>query len=316
MTSFALRRLLNTVPLLLGISVILFAVVLAAPGGPEVTLVSTGRAPDPEVMAAYRERLGVDRSPPEQYVRWLATTLRGDLGISYATGRPVVAMIAERLPPTLELMGAAFLLAALVAASLGIAGALRPGGPVDRVGTIVAFGGLAMPAFWFALIVQLVFGVHLGWLPVSGTAPPGGGLGDHAAHLVLPTVVLSLRYIAGWSRYLRASLTEVLASDFIRTARAGGVPEWRVVTVHALRNAMGPMVSAVALDLGALFSGAVITETVFAWPGLGRMFVTAMLARDYPVLMGLLLLGASAVVVLNLVADLVYGWLDPRIRYV
>jgi peptide/nickel transport system permease protein len=139
---------------------------------------------------------------------------------------------------------------------------------------------------------------------------------DHLAHLLLPTLVLSLRYIAGWSRYLRASLQEVMASDFVRTARAGGIPEWRVVTVHGLPNALGPVVSAVALDVGALFGGAVVTETVFAWPGLGRMFVTAMLARDYPVVMGLLLLGAAAVVVANLLADLVYGWLDPRIRYV
>jgi peptide/nickel transport system permease protein len=316
MTTYALRRLLHAVPLVVGISILLFAVVQAAPGGPEAALLSTGRAVDPEVVAAYRERLGTDRSPAEQYLRWLGAVARGDLGTSFSTGRPVVEMIAARLPATLALMGAGFAMAALGALAAGVVGAVRPGSRADHAATAFAFGGLAMPAFWFALVLQLTFGVWLEWLPVSGIRSPGsGGALDRLAHLVLPTIVLSLRYLAGWSRYLRAALQEVLAADFIRTARAAGLPEWRVVLVHGLPNALGPLASAVALDLGALFSGAVITETVFAWPGLGRMFVTAMFARDYPVLMGLLLLGSVAVVVLNLVADLVYGWLDPRIRY-
>lgn len=316
MTRYALRRLAAVVPLLLGVSVLLFALIQAAPGGPEAALMAVGRAPDPAAVAAYRERLGVDRPVPEQYVRWLGAALQGQLGTSYATGRPVAGLLADRLPATLLLAAAALLLAAVAALGTALIGALRPGSLADRAGTMLAFGGLAMPAFWFALVVQLVFGVWLDWLPVSGMrSAQGGGVADRVAHLVLPASVLSLRYVAGWSRYLRASLREVLRSGFVRSARARGLHPWRTVGVHALRNALGPAVSVAALDLSALVSGAVIIESVFAWPGLGRLFVTSMLARDYPVLMGVLLLGCGAVVLLNLVADLVHGWLDPRIRH-
>ncbi len=278
---------------------------------------SGGRAPDPAAVQAYRDRLGLDRPLHVQYARWLGAALQGELGTSYATGRPVSQAIAERLPATLLLAATALLLAAAAALAVAVIGARRPGGGADRVSTVVAFGGLAMPAFWFALVMQLVFGVWLEWLPVSGMrSPGGGGLGDRLLHLVLPAVVLSLRYVAAWSRYLGASLRRVLRSAYVRTARAKGLPEWRVVGVHALRNALGPTVSAIALDLSALVSGAVIVETVFAWPGVGRLFVTSMLARDYPVLMGILLLGSAAVVLLNLAADVLHGWLDPRLRHV
>jgi peptide/nickel transport system permease protein len=176
--------------------------------------------------------------------------------------------------------------------------------------------GIAMPVFWFALILQLVFAVWLGWLPVAGTETVGASsLGDHLLHLVLPASVLSFRYVAGWSRYLRSSMLDALRADFVRTARAKGLSERVVVGGHALRNAMIPVVSVMALNLSGLFSGAVITETIFAWPGIGRMFVQAMFSRDYPLLMGILLLGSTMVVVFNLVADILYGVLDPRIRY-
>ena len=342
MAAYTLRRLLQMVPLLFGITVVLFAVIQAAPGGPEGALLESGRFIDPEVIEAYRERLGVDQPIPVQYVRWLGAALQGDLGISFSTTRPVSEMILERLPATVELMGAAFLLAAVLAFALGTLSAVRPYSWFDNAGTGLSFLGIAMPVFWFALILQLVFGVWLQWLPLSGTRtvtvfriirhlsalhtpqwlPLSGtrtvgasSLGDHLAHLVLPAVVLSFRYVAGWSRYLRSSLMGALQADYVRTARAKGLSEWRVVGVHAMRNALIPVVSVMALNLATLFSGAVITETVFAWPGIGRMFVTAMLARDYPLLMGILMLGSVMVVVFNLLADLVYGWLDPRIRY-
>jgi peptide/nickel transport system permease protein len=225
-------------------------------------------------------------------------------------------MIIERLPATLELMGASFLLATILAFGLGILSAMKQYTWFDHLGTGLSFVGIAMPVFWFALLLQLVFGVWLGWLPVAGTETVGAtGLGDHLAHLVLPSLVLSFRYVAGWSRYLRSSLLGVLTADYIRTARAKGLSERRVVGVHALRNAMVPVVSVMALNLAGLFSGAVITETVFAWPGIGRMFVQAMFARDYPLLMGILLLGSVMVVIFNLVADVLYAALDPRIRY-
>lgn len=316
MTTYVLRRLAQMIPLLLGITVVLFAVIQAAPGGPEAALLESGRFIDPGVIEAYRERLGLDQPVHVQYVRWLGAAVQGDLGVSFSTTRPVSEMILERLPATLELMGASFLLAALLAFALGILSAVRQYSWWDHLGTGVSFVGIAMPVFWLALILQLVFGVWLGWLPVAGTHTVGdASVTDHLAHLVLPAFVLSFRYVAGWSRYLRSSLLTALRADYVRTARAKGLTERTVVGVHALRNALIPVVSIMALNLAALFSGAVITETVFAWPGIGRMFVQAMFARDYPLLMGILLLGSVMVVVFNLVADIVYGILDPRIRY-
>lgn len=316
MTAYAARRLLQMIPLLFGISIVLFAVIQAAPGGPEGALLESGRFIDPAVIEAYRERLGVDQPVHVQYFRWLTAALTGDLGTSFSTTRPVAEMIFERLPATLELMGAAFLFAAVCAILLGVLSAVRQYSWFDHLGTGLSFVGIAMPVFWFALILQLVFGVWLGWLPIAGTETVGASsLGDHLLHLVLPTIVLAFNYVAGWSRYLRSSLIGVLRSDYIRTARAKGLPERRVVGVHALRNALIPLLSIMALNLSSLFSGAVITETVFAWPGIGRMFVQAMFARDYPLLMGILMLGSLMVIVFNLVADLLYGALDPRIRY-
>ena len=304
------------IPLIFGITVVLFAVIQAAPGGPEAALLESDRFIDPAVIEAYRARLGVDQPVPVQYLKWVGGALVGDLGMSFSTTRPVTEMIIERLPATLELMGASFLLATILAFGLGILSAMKQYTWFDHLGTGLSFVGIAMPVFWFALLLQLVFGVWLGWLPVAGTETVGAtGLGDHLAHLVLPSLVLSFRYVAGWSRYLRSSLLGVLTADYIRTARAKGLSERRVVGVHALRNAMVPVVSVMALNLAGLFSGAVITETVFAWPGIGRMFVQAMFARDYPLLMGILLLGSVMVVIFNLVADVLYAALDPRIRY-
>lgn len=316
MTTYVARRLLQMIPMVFGITIVIFAIIQAAPGGPEGALLESGRFIDPQVIEAYRRRLGVDQPVHVQYVRWLTAALSGDLGISFSSTRPVAAMIAERLPATLELMGASFLFAALVAFALGIFSAVRQYSLFDHLGTGLSFVGIAMPVFWFALILQLVFAVWLGWLPVSGTETVGDtSLGDHLKHLVLPGLVLSVRYIAGWSRYLRSSLLSVLHADYVRTARAKGLPERIVVGVHAVRNALIPVISIMALNLADLFSGAVITETVFAWPGIGRMFVQAMFARDYPLLMGILLLGSVMVIVFNLVADILYGVLDPRIRY-
>ncbi|MDA0327999.1 MAG: ABC transporter permease [Gemmatimonadetes bacterium] len=316
MTSYIIRRSLQMIPLLFGVTIILFGVIQAAPGGPEGALLESDRFIDPDVIEAYRQRLGVDQPVTVQYARWIGAALKGDLGVSFSTTRPVAEMILERLPATLELMGASFLLAAVLAFLLGVFSAVRQYSWFDHLGTGVSFVGIAMPVFWFALILQLVFGVWLGWLPVAGTETVGASSwGDHLLHLILPATVLSFRYVAGWSRYLRASMLGVLRADFVRTARAKGLPERSVVGGHALRNAMIPVISVMALNLAGLFSGAVITETIFAWPGIGRMFVQAMFSRDYPLLMGILLLGSTMVVVFNLLADVIYGLLDPRIRY-
>jgi peptide/nickel transport system permease protein len=316
MANYITRRLLQMLPLMVGISIVVFGLIQAAPGGPEAALLSSGRFVDPSVVEAYRVKLGVDQPLPVQYVRWATAAVTGDLGLSYSTTRPVALMIAERLPATLELMGSAFLLAAFLAAIIGFASALRPHSWIDLLGTGTAFVGIAMPVFWLGLILQLGFAVELGWLPVSGTHTVGtSSLADHLLHLVLPAVVLASRYVASWSRYFRASLIAVLESDYVRTARAQGLRESRVLFVHAVRNALAPVVSAMALGLADLVSGAVITETVFAWPGIGRLFVQAMFARDYPVLMGVLLMGSLSVIAFNLLADVLYGLLDPRIRY-
>ncbi len=315
MTAYVRRRLAQMVPLLFGITIVLFAVIQAAPGGPEGALLESGRFIDPSVIESYRRQLGLDQPLPVQYLRWLGAAVRGDLGVSFTTARPVAEMIVERLPATLELMATAFLLATILAFALGVVSAVRQYSLVDYLATGASFAGIAMPVFWFALLLQLIFAVRLGWLPVSGTETVGDtSLRDHLLHLVLPATVLSVRYIAGWSRYLRSSLLTALRSDYVRTARAKGLPE-RSVVGHALRNALLPVVSVMALNLADLFSGAIITETIFAWPGIGRMFVQAMFARDYPLLMGILLLGSFMVILFNLVADILYGILDPRIRY-
>ena len=316
MNGYLRRRLIQMVPLLFGVSIVIFGVIQAAPGGPEGSLLAAGKFVDPAVIESYRRRLGVDQPVYIQYANWLGATVRGDLGTSFSTSRPVGALIAERLPATLELMGVAFVFAALVALPLGLVSSRKPGGLFDSIGTGTSFLGLAMPVFWFGLILQLVFSVRLGWLPVAGTGTIGASsFADHLKHLILPGFVLSTRYIAGWSRYFRSTLLGLAAAPFVRTARAKGITEARIERVHTVRNGLIPVISIMALNLADLFSGAVITETVFAWPGIGRLFVQAMFARDYPLLMGILLMGAATVILFNLVADLLYGLLDPRIRY-
>lgn len=316
MNGYLRRRLIQMVPLFFGVSIVIFGVIQAAPGGPEGSLLAAGKFVDPAVIESYRRRLGVDQPVYIQYANWLGATVRGDLGTSFSTSRPVGALIAERLPATLELMGVAFVFAALVALPLGLVSSRKPGGLFDSIGTGTSFLGLAMPVFWFGLILQLVFSVRLGWLPVAGTGTIGASsFADHLKHLILPGFVLSTRYIAGWSRYFRLTLLGLAAAPFVRTARAKGITEARIERVHTVRNGLIPVISIMALNLADLFSGAVITETVFAWPGIGRLFVQAMFARDYPLLMGILLMGAATVILFNLVADLLYGLLDPRIRY-
>lgn len=316
MGRYTIRRCLQMIPLMIGISLIVFLIIQAAPGGPEGMMLQSGLTIDPSVIEAYRHRLGVDQPIYVQYFKWISAALTGDFGFSFSTTRPVWEMIVERLPATLELMSVSFVLAALIAIPMGIYSALHQYSSFDLIGTTASFLGIAMPVFWFGLILQLIFSVKLGWLPVAGTETVGDtSFLDHIKHLILPTIVLSLRSIAGWSRYMRSSMLGVTRSDYIRTAEAKGLRERIVVFRHAVKNALIPVITIMALDLAGLFSGAVITETIFAWPGIGRLFIQAMYARDYPVLMGILMMGSFMVVVFNLIADLVYGWLDPRISY-
>ncbi len=316
MGRYILRRMLQMIPLFIGISIVIFLVIQAAPGGPETMLLATGRFVNPEMLAAYRTRLGLDQPLVVQYFRWLAAALQGDLGYSFKSAQPVLQIILERLPATVQLMGAAYLFAAVVALPLGVYSAIHKYSVTDVFGTGLSFLGIAMPVFWFGLMLQLVFSVQLGWLPSSGRVTVGDtGFVDQLKHIIMPALVLSLLYIAGWSRYMRTSFLGVLNADYVRTAKAKGLRNRSVMLLHALKNAAIPVVTIMALDIAGLFSGAVITETIFSWPGIGRLFIQSMYDRDYPLLMGIIMMGSVMVVVFNLLADIVNALLDPRVSY-
>ncbi|HRY53514.1 MAG TPA: ABC transporter permease [Spirochaetia bacterium] len=316
MARYIVKRIAQMIPLLIGISIVIFGIIQAAPGGPEGTLLDRGMFVDPAAIDAYRAKLGVDKPLYLQYLRWAGAMLGGDMGVSFQTQRPVLDMIAERLPDTVRLMGISFALAFCLAIPLGVFSALRQYSVFDYVSTGLAFVAIAMPVFWFGLMLQYLFSVRLQWLPVAGTATIGvDTLLDKLKHIAMPATVLSLTYVAGWSRYMRSSMLVVLKQDYIRTAHSKGLLKKTVIVAHALKNAGIPVVSVITQDIARIFSGAVITETIFGWPGIGRMFIQAMSARDYPLLMGILMMGSTMVVAFNLLADIIYGWLDPRISF-
>lgn len=312
---FFLRRLLGAVPLLLAISLLLFTIVHLAPGGP-TDMYAENPSVTPEALANIRIAYGLDKPLATQYLLWVKSMAQGVWGYSIRTGRPVTMEIAERLPATLLLGGTALALSALLALPIGILTAARRGSATDHVLTFLAFTGISIPVFWLALMMQLVFSIKLGWLPAAGYETIGDtGIADRLAHLAMPALVLSLATVASWSRFLRSSMVDALQQDYIRTAFAKGHTLTGVLIYHALRNALIPVVTIISLDLASVISGAVITETVFAWPGIGQLFVESMDGRDYPVLMGLMMLGSLSLVLANLAADFIYAVIDPRIRY-
>ena len=306
------RRALEAVPLLLVVSGIAFGLLQLVPGGPlEVYLANPGVRP--EDLERLRRALGLDRPLWEQYVSWLAAFARGDWGYSFSDGRPVLARVVERLPASIELLAASLVLALTAAVPAGVVAAVRARTPVDRVVTAIASAGISIPAFWLGLMLQLVFAIGLGWLPSSGRAPEGSSLGLRLQHLVMPAAVLAFVHGAAWSRYLRTSLIDVLGALFLAAARARGVPARARLLRHALPNALAPVATVVLLDAALLVPGAVVTESVFAWPGVGSLFTEALGRRDYTVLMAMLMVSSLAVVVFNLLADVVHAWLDPRV---
>ena len=312
---YVFRRLLSAIPLLLGISVILFSIVHLAPGGP-LDMYTENPAVSQEALDQIAAAYGLDQPVPVQYFLWLKSMLVGDWGYSIRTGRPVLTEIVLRLGPTLELGGLALLLSLAIAIPLGIISASRRGSRLDGALTLASFAGISVPVFWLALLLQLLFSVQLGWLPSAGYKSIGGGdFFDRLSHIVMPAAVLSLATVASWSRFIRSGMIDVLNQDYIRTAYAKGRSETGVVILHALRNAMIPAVTVIAVDFATVISGAVITETVFAWPGIGRLFMESMDGRDYPMLMGLMMMGSLGIVLANIIADLAYATLDPRIRY-
>jgi peptide/nickel transport system permease protein len=311
LVALAARRTAEAVPLLLLVSGIAFGLLQLVPGGPvEVYLSNPGVRP--EDLERLRRALGLDRPLWEQYVSWLVAFVRGDWGFSFSDGRPVLDRITERLPASLELLGASLLLALMAAVPAGIVAALKHRSMVDRTISAVAAAGVSIPTFWLGLMLQLTFAIGLGWLPSSGRAADSEGLA-RLQFLVMPAAVLAFAHAAAWSRYLRASLIGVLRAPFVAAASARGVSARVRLTRHALPNALAPVASVVLLDAALLVPGAVVTESVFAWPGVGSLFIEALGRRDYTVLMAMLMVSSVAVVSFNLLADVLHAWLDPRV---
>ncbi|TMC13166.1 MAG: ABC transporter permease [Chloroflexi bacterium] len=317
---YAARRLLAAIPVLLGVTIITFLILRLTSGGfvPGLELNPSLRTEDVDRI---RHNLGLDAPLPLQYLTWLAGLLHGDFGRSLTDGQPVLDHILERLPNTVELTLTAVVLAVLIAIPLGVAGALRRGTIVDHLTTALSVAGVAVPAFWLGLLLILVFSVSfhawgLPWLPSGGAFDPAdeGDVGARLLHLVMPATVLAFGYLAVWSRYTRSSMLEVLAQDYVRTALAKGMSGRRMVAVHALRNAVAPLITLIGLELPTLVGGAAVVEIVFGWPGIGQLALERALDHDYTTLMGLATFTGIAVVAGNLVADVLYAVVDPRIR--
>ena len=302
---YLIRRILLTIPVLLGVATLVFSLIHLVPGDPAQAMLGDGASATD--VADLRTRLGLDRPLLEQYGRFMSGLLRGDLGTSFRTSQPVATAIAERIPATVELALASMLVAVLVALPLGIIAAVRRATFADYTAMTIALAGISIPNFWLGPMLAIVFAVQLGWLPVSGR----GGWQS----LILPAISLGAALAAILARMTRASLLEELRELYVRAARARGVSSSRAILGHALRNSLIPLVTILGLQFGAVLTGAVITETIFAWPGVGRLLIQSISFRDYPLVQGCILLIAITYVSVNLVTDLVYGALDPRIRY-
>lgn len=305
MIRFVLGRLVSLVPTLLGVLAITFALLYIAPGDPVQAMV--GERADPETLARLRAELRLDEPLHVQFTHYVSGVVRGDLGTSYITRRPIARDLLERFPATLRLAAAAMLFAAVTGISIGIYGAWRPGSWADRIAALAAYLGVSFPVYWVGLLLILLFAVTLRWLPASGS----GGL----AYLILPAITLGMRSVAFLSRVTRAAMQEMLQSDFIRTARAKGLGEGRVVLRHALRNALLPIITVLGLDFGSYLTGSILTETIFSWPGVGRYVLTAIDKRDLPAIQGSILFLSFVFVIVNLLTDLLYARVDPRITY-
>ena len=316
MSRYIVRRVLNAIPVLLFVSILVFALTNVMSGDP-VEAISGGSegSLSPQAIQQLREELGLNHSLPVQYLNWLKDAVRGDLGKSINTHRPVTEAIKDRLPTTLQLALVAWFIGVSISIPLGIVAGVKRNTWVDHVATLIALGGVAMPAFWMGLMLILVFGVWWQVLPPSGFVSVFDNPVEAAKYLVLPAVTLGLHQTGSLTRQMRSSMVEVLNQDFVRTARAKGLKEQRVIIVHAMRNAMLPVLTVLGLQAGALVGGTVVIEQVFAIPGMGRLALTSVLSQDIPVIQGVVLVVAVAVLAANLITDLLYSVLDPRIRY-
>ncbi len=317
MTAYVIRRLLGAIPLLLLVSLISYALMALSPGGPGAILGAQARGMTPAVRAAFVAQLGLDKPWYVQYFFWLVALLHGSLGYSFVDNRPVLEKILERLPITLELLVLSLIVTLAVAIPVGVQAATQRGRWFDYLSSALAFTAYATPVFWLGIVLVDIFAIHLRWFPTSGIAALGqqGNVADRLRHLVLPVVTLSVVSFASWMRYQRGSMIEALAAPFVRTARAKGLPERLVVYRHALRNALIPTVTLLGLTLPGLVGGAYFIEYVFSLPGMGLLGIDSVFSRDYPTVMGITLLSAILVILGNLLADVLYAFVDPRIRY-
>lgn len=314
MLRFILKRLAQAVLVLLAMSFVIYNLIGLMPGDPIDIMVASMPGATPEVVAQLRAIYGLDQPLMLRYAHWLLAALQGDFGYSRVHSEPVLTVLLPALWQTCQLIAFSFTLAVLLSFLLGILAALRPGGWLDGVVSLFAFAGISTPVFWLALMLILVFAVQAHLLPASGISTIGdGGLVDHARHLILPVITLAVYQAGTYTRFVRASMIETLRMDHVRTARAKGAGEWRVVMIHAFRNALLPVVTVMALNFGALFGGSLLTETMFALPGMGKMIYDAILGNDFNLALTGLLFATLVTLVSNLAADIAYGWLDPRI---
>ena len=313
MTSYILRRLFATIPVMLVVAVFVFFLLRFAPGDPVAII--AGEDATAEQLARVRERLGLDRPVLEQFAVWVAGLMQGDFGISIFSNMPVTRLMAQRLEPTISLTLSTLFVAVMLAIPLGVIAAARARRLTDRLVMLFAVMGFALPTFLVGYVLIYVFAIKLQWLPVQGYSPIAQGIVPWARSLVLPSLALGITYMALIARITRASMLEVLAQDYIRTANSKGLSDSRVLLLHALKNASVPIVTVIGIGIALLISGVVITETVFNIPGLGRLTVDAVLKRDYPIVQGLIIVFAGAKVLVNLLIDISYAFLDPRIRY-
>ncbi|HEX5506737.1 MAG TPA: ABC transporter permease [Thermomicrobiales bacterium] len=314
MGRYFIRRVIQIIPLLFGITILVFLLVNAVPGNPVADL-AFNPGVRPEDIAAIKHALGLDQPLYKRYFTWIGNVVQGNLGLDMITYRPVTQEVLERLPNTLKLTLAAFCMALFFSIPVGVYSAVKRNTMFDNVATVLAVAGVAIPLFWFGLLMILFFSVNLRWFPSGGTATiGGGGFLDQVHHLILPAVTLAIVELAGWTRYIRGQMLEVIRQDYIRTAQAKGLRERAVIFRHALRNALLPLVTLMGLAIPNFFSGALITETIFSWPGIGRLTYDAAIARNYTVIMGAVLISAFLVILCNLLADMAYAWLDPRIK--
>ena len=315
MWKYLIRRLIMMVPVMLLVSMIALSIILLLPGDPAMAILGPERARDTQVYQALRQELGLDKAIPLQYLSWLGKIVTGDLGTSARNQQPVTALLAQSIGPTLQLALTAMLIALVIAVPIGIISAVKPGSWADTIGTVFALSGVAIPNFILGILLILLFSLALRMLPAGGYVSPTANLGESLKLMLLPAFALGAGLSAVLMRQIRSAMLEVMSQDYVTTARSKGIDERSVVTRHALKNALIPVITVVGVQIGRLMGGTVVIETIFSVPGMGKLAVSSIFFRDFPVVQAVVLILGTAVLFSNLIADLLYGVVDPRVRY-